>query len=145
MPARAPQNLKNHARLDPTFHFFVAPIALINFFTAVWRLVNDVTVAQGWNVALAAALVVALFKIRIYALRNQDRIIRLEERLRLAAVLPESLRGRIPELNEDQLIGLRFASDEELPELVENALANAWNRDAIKKHIGSWRPDYYRV
>jgi hypothetical protein len=141
----APQNYKNHARLDPTFHFFVAPAVLINFFMAIWRVVNAVNVENAWNVAFAAALVVAVLKIRLYALKVQDRVIRLEERLRLSAILPEPLRARIGELTEDQLVGLRFASDEELPSLVENTLANKWDRDAIKKNIQSWRPDYFRV
>lgn len=75
----------------------------------------------------------------------QDRVIRLEERLRLQSVLPEPLRERIGDLTLDQLIGLRFASDAELPSLVEQALANHWNRDQIKRAIQNWRPDTLRV
>lgn len=112
---------------------------------AIWRSVNELNVVNGWNAVLSAALVVAVFKIRLYALKVQDRVIRLEERLRLASVLPDSLRARIGDLSEDQLTGLRFASDGELPELVEKTLAGGWDRDAIKQNIRHWRADEFRV
>ena len=91
------------------------------------------------------ALVVVAFKARIYALKAQDRVIRLEERLRLAALLPEPLRGRIPQLTASQLIALRFACDAEVPGLVEKTLAGNLPRAEIKKAIVTWRPDYFRV
>ncbi|MGH9663814.1 MAG: DUF6526 family protein, partial [Bryobacteraceae bacterium] len=96
-------------------------------------------------VVLTIAGVVAVFKIRLYALRAQDRIIRLEERLRLAKLLPEALRDRAGELTESQLVALRFASDEEVAALVEQTLANQWKNAEIKKAIRMWRPDYFRI
>ena len=75
----------------------------------------------------------------------QYRFIRLEERLRLTQLLSEPLRSRIPELTEDQLVGLRFASDAEVPKLVERALSEKLTRGDIKQAIQSWRPDHWRV
>jgi hypothetical protein len=94
---------------------------------------------------IALAALVAVFKIRLYALRVQDRVIRLEERIRLVSVLPEPLRSRIGELTGAQLVALRFASDAELPSLVERALQEKLSRADIKKAVVNWRPDYSRI
>ena len=91
------------------------------------------------------AALVAVTRIRINALKVQDRVIRLEERLRLAALLAEGQRPQIARLSEDQLIGLRFASDEEVAGLAQQALSENLSGRDIKKMVRRWRPDYWRV
>jgi hypothetical protein len=142
---RKPQTFENHAKFDPWFHFFLVPVLTLLFFLVVWRCFVDF---NRWNVyaaILGFAVLVLAFKVRIYALHNQDRLIRLEERLRMQAILPAPLQARIGELTEDQFIGLRFASDEELPGLVRQTLENNWDRKQIKQAVKNWRPDYFRL
>jgi hypothetical protein len=152
MAETQPQNFANHTRFDPLFHFFLAPVfilgvilSLIHFFAHLSH--NDFrdNFHAGLIILLAVALLVLVTKTRLYALKVQDRVIRLEERLRLTQLLPEPLRSRIPELTEDQLIGLRFASDAEVPKLVERTLNEKLSRKQIKQLIVNWRPDRWRV
>jgi hypothetical protein len=145
MVEKKPQTLANHARLDPLFHFFVMPVFAFSTITAVALFIWHPSWHAAWRFLLLAAATVAIFKVRLYALRVQDRVIRLEEQLRMTALLPEGLRSRIPELSEGQLISLRFASDAELPALTEKTLSQKLSRSDIKKSIQTWRPDYWRV
>jgi hypothetical protein len=152
MAETKPQTLANHTRWDPPFHFFVLPVlalglllTLVHFFAHITH--GDVRdhVHAFLMILLAVALLTWMIKTRLYALKVQDRVIRLEERLRLSQLLSEPLRSRIPELTEDQLCGLRFASDAELPKLAERAMNEKLSRADIKKAIQNWRPDYWRV
>ena len=139
------QNLKNHARFDPMFHGFLFVGALILLGATIYALVRQ---PDWWGaVRLLGVLwaIVLMFKTRLYAMKVQDRVIRLEERLRLTALCPEPLRSRIMELNEGQLIALRFVSDAEVTALTERALNEKLSREDIKKAIQHWRPDYWRV
>jgi hypothetical protein len=145
MAEKVPQNLANHARLDPPFHFFVLPVFAITWVASIVFLVRHPSIPTGWLVVVVTAAITALLRIRIYALKVQDRVIRLEERLRLASLLPESQRNQVEQLNEGQLIGLRFASDQEVPALVARAVAERLSRADIKKAVLIWRPDYWRV
>ena len=143
--ASTPQNLSNHTRFDPLFHFFLLPVFLISFVASLVMLAKERNLHALWFSICLLAVVVAIFKIRLYALKVQDRVIRLEERLRLTALLPESERANIPKLTEKQLVGLRFASDEELPALAKRAWTENMAPADIKKAIRNWRPDYWRV
>jgi Family of unknown function (DUF6526) len=145
MAEKVPQNFANHTRFDPPFHFFIVPVFAISLIVTIVHLVMHPGVHSAWIVIFLLAATTAVLKMRLYALRVQDRVIRLEERLRLAILLDEPLRTRIGELSESQLIGLRFASDAELPALAAKALAEKLSRADIKKAVGQWTPDYWRV
>jgi hypothetical protein len=140
-----PQNLANHARFDPPFHFFMVPVFLITLVAAIVDAIRHPGLGSIWFVVFAAAILVAAFKIRLYALRVQDRVIRLEERLRMMSLLPEPLRGRVPELTTDQCIGLRFACDAELAALAQRALDENLDRKQIKQAVQNWRADHSRI
>ena len=146
MAEKIPQTFANHVRLHPPFHFFVLPMTATAFVLAVINVVRHYDLLSAWAiVTMAAAGVVAAFLIRINALKAQDRVIRLEERLRLRDLLNEPLRSRIPDLSESQLIAIRFASDGEVAGIVEKALANGMEAKDIKKAIVHWRADTFRV
>lgn len=146
------QTYANHRRFDPPFHFFLVPVfalglvmSLIHFFYHLRESDMRDNIHSFLLIVVASALLTLVFKTRLYALKVQDRIIRLEERLRLMQILQEPLRSRIPELTEDQLVGIRFASDGEVPRLVERALNEKLKRGEIKKAVQNWRPDTWRV
>ena len=145
MAEKSPQTFANHARLDPPFHFFVLPVFVATWVESVVFAVRHPGFYSIWGVVLATAAITAVFKIRIYSLRVQDRVIRLEERLRLTSLMPESARPQIALLTEGQLIGLRFASDGEAPALAQRACSEKLSRNDIKKAVQTWRPDYWRV
>jgi hypothetical protein len=152
MAEAKPQTLANHTRWDPPFHFFILPILLLGLILSLVHFFAHITEGEMRDqihavllILLALALLMLMFKVRLYSIKVQDRVIRLEERLRLTQLLQEPLRSRIPELTEGQLCGLRFASDAEIPKLVERALNEKLSRADIKKAIQNWRPDYWRV
>ena len=146
MAEKVPQTLANHVRLQPPFHFFVLPVAATALILAVINVVRNYESLAAWALTLLAlAFTVAAPMIRINALKAQDRVIRLEERMRLASVLNEPLNSRIGELTEAQLIALRFCPDAELPGLVTKALQSKLSGRDIKKSIVHWRADDFRV
>jgi hypothetical protein len=145
MAEKKPQTFANHSRYDPLFHFFVLPVFLLLPFVAAAHFIWRPGLHAGLLFVVAMATAIAVLKIRLYAVKVQDRVIRLEEHMRLASLLPEPLRARIPELAVPQLVALRFASDAELPMLAERALSEKLSSADIKKAIQTWRPDYWRV
>jgi uncharacterized protein DUF6526 len=145
MAEKVLQDRNNHTRWDPIYHFFVIPVLLITVIGAVVQAVRFPGVLTAWRVVFLVAVALLGFKARLYALKVQDRVIRLEERLRLAALVKEPLRARIDELSEGQLVALRFASDSEIPALFELTLQRKLGKPDIKTAIQNWRPDYFRV
>ena len=142
----AEQTYATHRRFHPWYHFVLVPIFSINAIVALWMLFRERTLLSAWNVVMALALAGVVVILRTYGLRNQDRIIRLEERLRLAALLPADLCSRINELHKSDLLGLRFCADEEVPEMTRRVLSGELKgRDAIKRAVRNWRPDYHRL
>ena len=139
------QNLKNHGRYDPPYHMVLATIVVVNFVIALIYLVHHVNVFSEWMVIMSVALAIPFLKLRQYPLKVQDRVIRLEERLRLQALAPAEWHTQIYRLNEDQLIGLRFAGDDEVVELAKKALEENLTRKQIKERIQNWRPDNWRI
>jgi hypothetical protein len=145
MADKAPQNLANHSRFDPPFHAVQVPLAGVAVVLSVVLLIRNPGLATTLWLVLSIVFLLGTLRLRIYSLKVQDRVIRLEERLRLEMLLPAALRPRIGELNERQLVALRFASDDELPTLAERALNEGLSGKQIKGAIQSWRADYFRV
>jgi hypothetical protein len=145
MASATTQSFSNHARWDPPFHFVLAPIGLAAIILSIVLLVRQPGIGAVLGVLLSVGLFMIAGKARSYALKVQDRVIRLEERLRLSMLLPEATRPRIVEFTEPQLVALRFASDAELPALAMRALNEGLTKKQIKASIQNWRADYFRV
>ncbi|HUX44855.1 MAG TPA: DUF6526 family protein [Terracidiphilus sp.] len=139
------QNLKNHARLDPAYHILVALTLIANVAYAIVHVVRHPAFGSAWYVLLSVVAFVAVLRMRQYPLKVQDRVIRLEERLRLQSLAPAEWHAQIYQLSEDQLIALRFAGDDEVVELAKQALEQKLTRKQIKERIRSWRADDWRV
>lgn len=140
------QNFANHTRWLAPYHFVLAPIMLANFIFAIVRLVMDFNVDRIGYLVLAIALVMLTLLARTHSLTVQDRVIRLEERLRYRELLPAELAEKAVDLKPAQMVSLRFASDSELPALIERTLKGEFEKAGdIKKEIKNWRGDYLRA
>lgn len=140
------QSYATHRQFVPLFHFFAAPILGLNVLAQLYLVIFRFSWWNAWYLVVALALAAFAWTARTMVTRAQDRIIRLEETLRLQRLLPPDLQPRIGELRPGQLIGLRFCSDEELPELTRAVLnGELRRREEIKKRIKSWRADTLRV
>jgi len=141
------QNFANHGRFVPLFHFFAVPVLIINFGIQVYLWIKlGFFSLHFFPVLVAAALFLGVLYGRMFALAVQDRVIRLEERLRYERVLPADLQARTAELTIGQIVSLRFAGDAELPALMRKVLdEKLQERKAIKQLIKCWRPDYQRA
>jgi uncharacterized membrane protein YciS (DUF1049 family) len=143
----AEQSFQSHAKWVPPFHFFVLPVLLINLgFSIYWWVKASFTVSGVLSVVVAAALFLGMVMARAMAMKVQDRVIRIEERIRFERLLPADMHARIGEFTIDQLVALRFASNAELPELARKVLEEkVSDRKAIKQMIKIWRPDSARA
>lgn len=143
----AEQSFANHTKFFPPFHFFVLPVMTLNFIWSCWRLYGmGFTWYGAEQVLVALALFVGFGCARVMALKVQDRVIRMEERLRYERLLPADLKPRIGEFTVAQLVSLRFASDAELPGLARKVLDDKMTeRKAIKQMVKTWKPDYLRA
>lgn len=140
------QSFDQHAAWQPMFHFFALPLVLIAALHRTWSAVTEPSTMHIAEALLLWAIAIGVFVSRVMVLRVQDRVIRLEMRIRLKEVLPTALAARIPELTPRQLVALRFAGDAELPTLVERTLKGEFetSRD-IKRAIKDWQPDHFRA
>lgn len=145
MSDKTSQSLSNHARVDPLYHYVSFAILVVSLVISVVYLIANPHFFTAWIVVLSVVVFIPFFKLRTYAIKVQDRVIRLEERLRLQALAPSEFHAQIHKLTEDQLIALRFAPDEELVELARQAVAENLSRKQIKERIRNWRPDDWRV
>ena len=141
----ADQSYKNHVRWLPAFHFFAVPVLLLNTINQLRHLYASPSRSTAFAAVVAAAILTVAFLARTQALQAQNRLIRLEMRLRLQQLLPADVMARFNDLTVAQLVGLRFASDGELPDLVRTVLKDGTKQADIKKMIKHWQPDYVRV
>src|SRR5436305_9415884 len=144
---RPEQNYANHRRYLPLYHFIVVPLFVLHLIvTVVYAVLHPGAKMNWWQVVVAVALLLFVWAARLMALTVQNRVIRLEETLRLQRVLPDDLRARTGELHTAQLIALRFCADEELPDVCRAVLnGELKNGDEIKRRVKSWRPDWLRA
>ena len=140
------QTYKNHRRWFPLYHYVVQPILFANLAIEIRDWSRDQTFDNAWAIVVAIGLICLAGASRIMALKAQNRSIRLEEKLRLMRLMPAAEHGRIDELRSGQLVGLRFASDDEVVGLARRCLdGELKGSDDVKKEVKNWRPDYHRV
>ncbi len=146
MSTEPTQSFANHGRMVPGFHYVTGGCTIVFVVWSIWHAVSTRSADAHFQMLGAFALLGTYWYTRAFPLKAQDRVIRLEEQLRMEKLLPDDLRGRTIELSAKQLIAMRFASDAEVPELVRWVLTEkVTDTKQIKQRIKVWRPDYHRV
>lgn len=146
MAEQISQNYSNHVRKMPPLYLAAALVLVINLLWLLYQLVLNLSIGSVLGVLFAATIIVLFVYSRTFALTVQDRVIRLEERLRMERLFPAELRPRIGDFTVKQLVALRFASDAELPALAREVLdGKLTEQDAIKRAIKDWRADWQRA
>lgn len=145
--SETPQSFENHAKIVPGYHRWATALLVLPTLYYLFLTVRDFYSAERLaDFLFAAGVILAALYARVFPIGVQDRVIRLEERLRMQHLLPEDLKKRIPELTTGQLVALRFASDEELPDLARRVLDEGiTDKKAIKQAVKSWRADHQRI
>jgi hypothetical protein len=145
--SETPQSFENHAKIVPAYHWWATGLLVIPTLYFAFRFVSDFySVERTADFLFALGVILIGLYARVFALKAQDRVIRLEERLRMERLLPDDLEPRIHDFSTDQLVALRFASDEELPELARRVLDEGiTDKKVIKQAVKNWRADHQRV
>lgn len=146
MSDTADQNFSNHTKWVPLYHFVGTPVAVALFVWNLRHVFKEPTTESGLLLLSSIAILILIALVRLFPLKVQDRLIRLEEQLRLMRLLPADMQSRIGEFTEHQLVAMRFASDAELPDLARKVLnEKITSRKEVKQQIKNWRPDTFRV
>ncbi|HVT40633.1 MAG TPA: DUF6526 family protein [Gemmatimonadaceae bacterium] len=146
MPEAPVQNFSNHTRLLPIYHFFALPVTLLYALYQIYEAARNPTTASIVWAVYASAIACAVLASRFMAVSVQDRVIRLEETLRMQRILPASMQGDIAKLTRRQFVALRFASDDELADLVRRTVAGEFQtQKEIKQAVKNWRADWLRA
>jgi len=140
------QNYKNHVRWYPLVHFVIIPLLAVNLGWQIYMLTQERTFDRAEMLLLAILFVLISTAARLQPLKVQDRIIRLEERLRYYKLLPHDLAEKASQISTRKMIALRFAPDEELPDLVQRTLNGEFQSNKeLKLAIKNWRGDHLRA
>ncbi len=146
MAAQVPQTYQNHTRIVPAYHYVAFPLFGVNFFWALYQVVVHFSWSNLVEFILAVALILLFFMARVMAITVQDRVIRMEMRLRMKELLPADLQARINEFSVRQLVALRFAGDDELPAIARTVLEQGLDdQKVIKRMVKNWQADYQRA
>jgi hypothetical protein len=145
--SETPQSFENHGKMVPAYHGWMTAFLVLPTLYFLFRVVTDFYSVERTAIAFfSVGVIMAALFARIFALGVQDRVIRLEEQLRMQSLLPDDLKGRIQEFTTNQLVGLRFAPDEELPALARRVLDEGISdRKVIKQAVQNWRADHQRI
>jgi hypothetical protein len=144
--SETPQSFENHGKMVPAYHGWMTAFLVLPTLYFLFLVVTDFSAERTAIAFFAAGVIIAGLFARLFALGVQDRVIRLEERLRMQMLLPDDLKGRIQEFTTSQLVGLRFAPDEELPALARRVLDEGISdRKVIKQAVQNWRADHQRI
>ena len=140
------QNYQNHVRRMPGYVIVLFLILLANILWTGYQMVTGFSIGSVLAFLISIGLVMIAWVSRVQTLTVQNRVIRLEQRLRFRELLPADVASRAAAMPLEQLVAVRFASDEELPELVNEVLSGLLKEPrAIKQRVKAWQADHLRA